>query len=94
MTNKGTARMPVVKPDFHAIKNVSALDAECMEGYRDGRRKDSPEPSSNRHPAYIHGFRNGRDDAGITRRYETAQERRNIWASIEAAFPEDAQINP
>lgn len=38
------------------------FDAEICEGYYDGRMPDSPEPSSNRHPAYIHGFLNGRDD--------------------------------
>lgn len=35
---------------------------EMVEGYRDGRNKDSPEPSSNRSKSYIHGFKNGRDD--------------------------------
>lgn len=58
------------------------MDAECCEGYYDGRRPDSPEPSSNRHPAYIHGFRNGREDAGISRRDETAQQRRDLWSMI------------
>lgn len=58
------------------------IDAECCEGYYDGRRPDSPEPSSNRHPAYIHGFRNGREDAGICRRDETAQQRRDLWSMI------------
>jgi hypothetical protein len=70
-------------PDFHSIY-PDPIDAEVSHGYYDGRRPDSPEPSSNRHPAYIHGFRNGRDDAGITRRYETAQQRRDILAMIVA----------
>lgn len=78
------------RPDFHAIYD-DPLDAECCEGYFDGRRPDSPEPSSNRHPAYIHGFRNGRDDARITPRHETAQQRRDIWALIVAAFSEEAK---
>lgn len=50
-----------MKPDFRALY-PDPLDAECCEGYYDGRRPDSPEPSNNRHPAYIHGFRCGRDD--------------------------------
>jgi hypothetical protein len=62
------------------------LDAECAEGYYDGRRPISPEPSSNRHPAYIHGFRNGRDDAGITPRHETAEQRRRLWGLIVSAM--------
>lgn len=70
-------------PDFHAIY-PDPLDAECCNGYFDGRRPDSPEPSSNRHPAYIHGFENGRDDAGIRLHGETAQQRRDTWAYIAA----------
>lgn len=66
------------------------LDAECCQGYYDGLRKDSPEPSSNRHPAYIHGFRNGRDDAGITPRIETAEQRRRIWDLIVQTCGTDA----
>lgn len=69
-------------PDFHAIY-PNPLDAECCNGYYDGRRINSPEPSSNRHPAYIHGFINGRDDIGI-RNGETAQQRREKWAFIVA----------
>ena len=60
------------------------LDAEVAQGYRDGTRRDSPEPSANRHPAYIHGFKNGREDAGILPSGETAQERRARWAFIKA----------
>jgi len=73
----------MTRPDFHRIY-PDPLDAECAEGYFDGWRQDSPEPSSNRHPAYIHGFRNGREDAGITPRFETAEQRRRLWALIVA----------
>jgi hypothetical protein len=69
--------------DWHKLY-VDELDAECCHGYYDGCRQDSPEPSSNRHPAYVHGFRNGRDDARITPRNETAAERRKAWAMIVA----------
>ena len=74
--------------DWHKLY-PDELDAECCAGYYDGRRPDSPEPSSNRHPAYIHGFRNGRDDIGMTRRFETAQQRRDIWAMIVATCKQE-----
>lgn len=32
-------------------------DAEFRNGYVDGRDPDSPWPSDNRHPAYIHSFK-------------------------------------
>ena len=35
---------------------------EMIEGYRDGRHPDCPEPSANRSVSYLHGFLNGRDD--------------------------------
>ncbi|WP_076866144.1 hypothetical protein [Bradyrhizobium mercantei] len=35
---------------------------EMTEGYLDGRKEDSPEPSANRSQSYRHGFANGRDD--------------------------------
>jgi hypothetical protein len=41
--------------------NQFAAD-EMYEGYMDGLSAESPEPSGNRTPAYIHGFLNGRDD--------------------------------
>ena len=68
--------------DFHSIY-PDPMDAECCHGYYDGRRKDSPAPSSNRHPAYIHGFINGRDDIG-QRHGQTAQQRRDAFAYIVA----------
>lgn len=75
------------KPDFHSIYS-DPLVADCAEGYFDGRRKDSPEPGTNRSPAYIHGFTNGRDDAGIPTPLNTkttAQQRREKWAYIVAS---------
>ena len=35
-------------------------DAEHMEGYRDGRNPDTPEPSANRSWCYRHSFTIGR----------------------------------
>jgi hypothetical protein len=35
---------------------------EMVDGYRDGRNLDNPEPSANRSESYRHGFLNGRDD--------------------------------
>lgn len=37
-------------------------EAEMVEGYMDGRKVDSPEPSGNRSRSYRHGFQSGRDD--------------------------------
>lgn len=73
----------MTQPDFSSIYD-DVIDQECCAGYYDGRRKDSPEPSGNRHPAYIHGFSNGREDAGIRKRPETAQQRRDLIAGIRA----------
>ena len=55
---------------------------DLMTGYLDGLDPDSPEASDNRSPAYIHGFLNGREDAGIKARPETAQQRRDLLAAI------------
>lgn len=75
------------KPDFHKIYQ-SQLDAELTEGYWDGRRSDSPVPGHNRHPAYVHGFMNGRDDINETTR-RTAEQSREAWRYIEAVFGEN-----
>jgi len=47
--------------DFEGTLEEQFLD-EMVEGYRDGRDPDSPEPSANRSESYRHGFLNGRDD--------------------------------
>ena len=39
---------------------TNKLDQEFSEGDMDGRNKDNPPPSGNRHPAYIHSFKVGR----------------------------------
>ena len=36
------------------------IDEDFRDGYFDGRRKDSPEPGSNRSEAYRHSFEVGR----------------------------------
>ena len=71
-----------MKPDYKKIFD-DPLEAELCEGYYDGHRPESPEPGPNRHPAYIHGFINGRDDIGI-RHGDNAQQRREKWAYIVA----------
>jgi len=78
----------MTKPDFAKIYPDFIMQQVC-EGYYDGRRPDSPEPGTNRHPAYIHGFRNGRDDYRCSARLQkwpsrTAQESREALAYIEA----------
>lgn len=60
-------------------------EADMVEGYRDGRDPNCPEPSSNRSRSYIHGFRNGRDDLRGRPR-ATAQELREL---AEMAIAED-----
>lgn len=74
-------------PNFRAVY-PDPLDAECCEGYYDGRRPESPEPGPNRHPAYVHGFLNGRDDGrGMPRK--SAAAIRADWDFIVAALSED-----
>lgn len=71
-------------PDFKSIY-AKELDAELCAGYYYGRRKSALEPNSTHHPAYVHGFLNGRDDLNHIPR-KTAQELRETWAYIEAVF--------
>lgn len=71
------------------MKTTDPLDAECRAGYRDGRNADSPAPNANRHPAYIHGFRCGRDDLLCGAKAQvmpsrTAAQARADWSFIVA----------
>lgn len=75
----------MTKINFHSIYH-DPIDAHTCEGYWDGMRKDTPEPDSSRHPAYILGFRNGREDAGICRHEKTAQERRDALEYIRSVL--------
>jgi hypothetical protein len=59
---------------------------EMLEGYRDGRNPDSPEPSKNRSRTYRHGFQSGRDD--LTRKPSAPAEVRRKMA--EEAIEADA----
>ena len=73
---------------------ISALEDECIQGYRDGRDLDAPDPSSNRHPAYIHGFLCGRDDILVSNGtrampLRTAQQARDTWALILSSLGGD-----
>jgi len=72
------------KPDFVEIYG-DGPDALICEGYFDGKKIASPEPGPNRHPLYVHGFANGRDDAGINRHGQTAQQRRQALKYILSA---------
>ncbi len=78
------------KPNFLEIYE-NEFYAELCEGYYDGMRPDNPEPGSNRHPAYIHGFLNGRDDNECARKVRrfprrTAQETSESLACLEAVL--------
>jgi hypothetical protein len=61
-------------------------DDEYVEGYRDGRDPDAPEPSVNRSHRYRHSFAIGR--AEIANRPIPYQEA--IAAAEEAAIKDDA----
>lgn len=39
---------------------MTDADRDRMDGYRDGRDRDAPEPSVNRSASYRHGFTVGR----------------------------------
>jgi hypothetical protein len=41
---------------------MSEAENDMVDGYRDGRQRDSMEPGQNRSEAYRFGFANGRDD--------------------------------
>jgi hypothetical protein len=59
------------------------MSDEMLEGYLDGLKLDSPEPSSNRSHSYRHGFANGRDDLRRQPR-ASAQTLRELAAEAEA----------
>lgn len=61
-------------------------EEEMMEGYRDGRQPDSPEPSANRSASYRHGFANGRD--GLNHRPRASAE--TLRQEAERCIKEDA----
>jgi hypothetical protein len=63
---------------------------DMLEGYRDGRNLDNPEPSDNRSHSYRHGFTNGRADILGKSAFPTAQAAR---ATANAAMKKDAQFN-
>ncbi len=65
---------------------MSEANDEMITGYRDGRDRDSPEPSANRTHSYRHGFANGRDDLHRSPRDAAA----NLRAQADAAMALDA----
>lgn len=62
---------------------------EMLEGYRDGRNLDNPEPSDNRSHSYRHGFANGRADKLGKPAFPTAQVARVLG---DAAMRKDAEL--
>lgn len=67
---------------------MADLHEICAQGYVDGKDPSAPDPGNNQHPAFIHGFRAGRDDAkcqaGLKKfPSRNAQEARDDWAFIE-----------
>lgn len=70
------------------------MRTQSRQGYEDGGKLEEPMPSGNRHPAYIHGFKNGRDDEEVSRKMRrfparTAQQCRDDWAYIEVTCGEE-----
>lgn len=43
-------------------RRMTDTESDMLDGYRDGRDPNSPQPSANRSASYRHGFANGRDD--------------------------------
>mgnify|MGYP003443714893 CR=1 FL=1 len=52
---------------------------EMIQGYRDGRNLENPEPNDNRSHSYRHGFKAGRSDVTHTLQFPSVQ------AAIEMA---------
>lgn len=63
---------------------MSWPEDEMVEGYLDGFKQDSPEPSGNRSKSYHHGFKNGRDDLTSNPRNSAAELRKQAQEAIEA----------
>jgi hypothetical protein len=53
---------PEEKAEAQVNSQEQAKFDDMLLGYMDGLDPNSPPPSSNRTPAYHHGFMNGRDD--------------------------------
>ena len=62
---------------------------DMLEGYRDGRNLDNPEPSDNRSHSYRHGFAIGRADKTGKPAFPSAQTARVL---ADAAMQKDAQL--
>lgn len=58
------------------------LEQEFLDGYRDGRDRDAPEPSDNRSSAYRHSFNVGRAELAS----------RPITASLSRARAEQIRL--
>ena len=66
---------------------MTFVETDILEGYLDGSKPDSPDPSDNRSNADRHGFANGRDDLNRKPRASAAE----IRALCEEAARADSQ---
>jgi hypothetical protein len=79
--NKPVPSLPMTDPG-----GGTWLDQEFAEGYRDGRDRDTPEPSDNRSDAYRHSFAVGRAElAGCPIPAALSRERAQGIEAAEAA---------
>jgi len=79
---------PACKITFEVIilskREFRTCQAEVQRGYDDGRDLSCPDPTSSCHPAYVHGFLNGRDDEEIER--GLIEQPRRSHAQIKQAW--------
>jgi hypothetical protein len=66
-----------------------ALIAEMQDGYADGRKPDSPEPSANRSASYRHGFQMGRNDEA---RVPGAGAVANLYRATQALLEDERML--
>lgn len=67
-----------------ARAQATAHDRERVDGYRDGRDPEAPEPSENRSASYRHGFKVGRAELAREPAFGSAAEARRRAAAAEA----------
>lgn len=64
---------------------LAMTEADCAEGYHDGRHSDALPPGENRSPCYRHGFEVGRADREQRAAFGSAAQARLAWAEAVRA---------
>ncbi len=70
------------------MEAIVIANQEMIDGYIDGTKPDSPEPSKNRSYAYRHGFANGRDDL----RHKPRASASKLREEADEAMRKDANL--